>query len=133
MAQAPHRPSDESRQLAETLARYAVRQEAICAAVGVSLPTLHKYYREELDRGEADAQEQIGRALFDKAVIDKDTTALIFLGKTRLGLKETSRTEHTGANGGPIRTSEESPRELIERRLAGLKVVGGTDTDTEAA
>lgn len=132
MPQAPHKPTAETRKVAHTLAGYGIKQEIICKALGISLPTLHKHYRDELDKGDAQGQGKIGEALFQKAM-KGDTAALIFLAKVRLDFKETSRHEHTGADGGPIRTSEDSPRERVERRLAGLKVVGGTDADSSAA
>ena len=125
----PHEPTPKALRQVYALSRYGVPQDAICAAIEVSLPTLHKYYRNELDRGMAAALMKLGKALFERAVVDRDTAALIFLGKTRLGLKETSRVESTGADGGAIKV-EESPRERVNSRLARLKVVGGTDQDT---
>jgi len=48
-----------------------------------------------------------------------------------LGLAE--RSEISGPDGGPIETSEISPREIIERRLARLAATSATDEDPQGA
>lgn len=125
-----HKPTRVSRAVVKALSGFGLKQEDIARhpEVGVGLTTLHKHYREELDTGNSAALEKIGEGLFQKAM-NGDTTALIFLAKCRLGFKEISRVEQTGADGGPIQL-EESPRERIAGRLARLKIVGGTDADT---
>jgi len=129
MPRTPHQPTDESRRQVEALSGYGMPRERICDVIGVSWPTLLKYYDRELALGDAKALSQIAKAAFERGVIDKDTSMLIFLCKTRLGWRDVQRVENTGPNGGPIQI-EESPRERITRRLAGLKVVGGTDGDS---
>ena len=85
-----------------TLSGYGVRHEIICHDIQVSLPTLYKYYREDLDTGDSQAQGLIGQSMFDRGTKDKDTTALIWLTKTRMGWKDTSRVEFTGPDGKAI-------------------------------
>ena len=97
-----HKPTAKDRKTAEAMSGYGIRQEVIACVIGVSEPTLRKYYRKELDRGDGEMQEKIGKALFDKAIVDKDTASLIFLAKTRIGLREVSRVENTGPNGEPV-------------------------------
>ncbi len=125
-----HKPTKVSRAIVKALSGFGLKQEDICKhpEVGVGMTALHKHYREELDTGNSAALEKIGEGLFQKAM-KGDTTALIFLAKCRLGFKEVSRIENTGADGGPIQL-EESPRDRIARRLARLKIVGGTEADT---
>ncbi len=125
-----HKPTELSRKIVKALAGYGLKYADIAQHpdVAVSLPTLHKYYRAELDEGNSAALGLIGEWLFAKAR-GGDTASLIFLAKCRLGFKEVSRIENTGADGGPIQL-EESPRERIAGRLARLKIVGGTDADT---
>ena len=91
--------------MCEAMSGYGIKQEVIACVIGVSEPTLRKYYREELDRGDGMAQAKIGEALYEKAVISKDTSCLIFLAKTRIGLREVSRVESVGPNGEPIAMS----------------------------
>ena len=124
MPRIAHKPTEEGRHQVEEMSGYGVRQEVICKVMRVSLPTLHKYYRDELDAGDGRAQVAIGEALFEKAVIGRDTASLIFLAKVRLGFKETSRVENTGADGGPIQVKEGDVRERITRKLNRLRVVG---------
>jgi len=64
------------------------RQEAICAILGISVPTLLKHYRLELDNARDEANAAVGGALFTKAMLG-DTTAMIFWLKTRARWKET--------------------------------------------
>ena len=54
-----HQPDDKSRSLARQLAGVGVPQNDICIIIGVSKPTLHKHYREDLDRGLAEALKMI--------------------------------------------------------------------------
>ncbi len=97
-----HKPTAKDRKTAEAMSGYGIRQEVIACVIGVSEPTLRKHYREDLDRGDGMAQAKIGETLYERAVVDRDTTSLIFLAKTRIGLREVSRVESTGPNGEPI-------------------------------
>ena len=124
MPRIAHKPTEEGRRQVEDMSGYGVRQEVICKVMRVSLPTLHKYYRDELDAGDGRAQAAIGEALYDKAVVGRDTASLIFLAKVRLGFKETTRVENTGADGGPIQVKEEDVRKRIAHKLNRLRVVG---------
>ena len=124
MAQAPHEPTDKTRDKARLLSRYGVPQEQIAADIGVSLPTLHKYYRQELDKGMMEANSLVAESLFKKARGDgpQSVTAAIFWLKARAGWRDTHAVELTGKDGGPIRTEaeQESARDRIARRIARL-------------
>lgn len=67
----------------------------------------------------------------DQAAIPGNPTMQIWLGKQMLGQKDISRVEQTGADGGPIQIEEADVRDRIAGKLARLRVVGGTDTDTQ--
>lgn len=103
----PFAPTAEQRQLVAHLAGFGVPQEDIRMLIlkkdgkPLSLPTLEKYFRQELDTGELKANAQVAGALYKKA-IGGDTTAMIFWLKTRARWRETNRLELTGANGGPM-------------------------------
>lgn len=106
MPRAPHEPTPASRKQVEALAAYGIPQDAICKVVGVSLPTLHKHYRDELDTAMSKANARVAESLFKKATGDgtQSVTAAIFWLKTRAGWKETVVNEHTGPGGGPVQT-----------------------------
>ncbi len=101
MPRIAHKPTDKNRGIVEAMSSYGITQEVIAKRIDIGVTSLNKYYREELDRGDGMAQAKIGEALYEKAVISKDTACLIFLAKTRLGLKEVSRVEATGPDGKP--------------------------------
>lgn len=84
----PHKPTDKTRDLVRQHAIVGTRQESICAILGISVPTLLKHYRQELDNARDEANAAVGGALFNKAM-SGDTTAMIFWLKTRARWKET--------------------------------------------
>jgi hypothetical protein len=86
--QKAHAPTDEARKLARSLSGLGVPQDDICVILDVTKPTLHKYYRSELDRGLAEANAKVAESLFKQA-ISGNTTAAIFWTKARMGWRET--------------------------------------------
>ena len=83
MAQKPHKPTPESRQLVECLAGVAGwRHAEVAQQLRISEPTLRKHYAAELRRGTVMAVGRVAQSLFQKA-IDGDTTAAIFFLKRR--------------------------------------------------
>lgn len=99
----PHQPTEHSRVQVKTLAAVGIRHEDIASKLGISVDTLTKYYRQELDEGRIDANAQIGKSLYEQAKAG-NTTAMIFWLKTRAGWKETQVNELVGANGAPLLT-----------------------------
>ena len=87
MANRAHKPTAESRQQAEMMSGVGVPQEDIALLLGVSLPTLHKHYRGDLDRGMAKANARVGQSLFQQAV-NGNVTAAIYWTKARMGWTE---------------------------------------------
>jgi len=96
----PHKPTPEDRKQVEILAGLGIPQDQIGRLIqgGIDDKTLRKYYAAELVDGVAKANSQVSKSLFQKAVAG-DTTAQIWWTKTRMGWKDTSRVEHTGADG----------------------------------
>ena len=86
----PHQPTEATRKQVKALAAYGIPQEEIGKVVGVSKPTLERHYREELDRGELEANAKVAESLFKKATGDgsQAVTAAIFWLKTRARWKE---------------------------------------------
>lgn len=81
----------------------------IAAEIGIGVDTLRKLYKEELDAGKIRADNVLRQTLYQIAVGKKDEqgnyivepnlTALIFLSKVRLGLKETKAVEMSNPDG----------------------------------
>jgi len=62
-------PTDEQRLLVKKLAAAGATHEAIALMVNIRSPkTLRKHFREELDRGTAEANAKVAGALFNKAM-----------------------------------------------------------------
>jgi hypothetical protein len=95
-----HKPTDESREEVRRLAGFGIPAEDIGLVIGVTRPTLIKYYRTELDDGVAKANAHVAGFLFNQARAG-NVTAQIFWLKTRARWKEPP-VEHTGEDGGPI-------------------------------
>lgn len=95
-----HEPSKATRELVQLHSSIGTRQEVIASILEISVPTLEKHYRKELDEALARANASVGGALFNKAVKDKDTSAMIFWMKTRGRWSE--KVELSGPDGGSI-------------------------------
>lgn len=100
-----HIPTDEKRAIVRALAKYGVRQHDIAVQIGVTTGTLVKYYRDDLDAGMAEAAEGLAKTAYQMAM-DGDVRMMIFLLKTRLGYRETTRIECSGPDGEPIKTEQ---------------------------
>lgn len=97
----PHEPTDEMREDVKKYVRVGIRQDLIASILGISVPTLEKHYRKEIDEATALANAAVGGALFEKA-INGDTVAGMFWMKTRAGWRERSGVELSGPDGGSI-------------------------------
>lgn len=96
----PHEPSNATRELVQLHSSIGTRQEVIASILEISVPTLEKHYRKEIDEALARANAAVGGALFNKAVRDQDTSAMIFWMKTRGRWSE--KVELSGPDGGSI-------------------------------
>jgi hypothetical protein len=79
------KPTDEQRLLVKKLAAVGTPHEEIACMVKIRSPkTLRKHFREELDRGTAEANAKVAGALFDNAM-KGDTNAQKFWLQSRAG------------------------------------------------
>lgn len=86
--------------------------DQIAILVGISVSTLQRHFRAELDEGRAQVTATIGAKLIAQALAG-DKASMIFFLKTRGGW--TQKHELVGKDGGPIRTfdlSAYSPDQL---------------------
>ncbi|MSQ98118.1 MAG: hypothetical protein EXR85_02295 [Xanthomonadales bacterium] len=101
MAQKPHKPTDDLREQVESASGLGLPHDQVCALIGISDETLRKYYGPELGMGKAKASAQVAKSLFNKAVQQGDTTAMIWWTKAQMRWAETQRHENSGPDGGP--------------------------------
>jgi hypothetical protein len=97
-------------------------QMQIGMGMGISMPTLRKHYRHELNTGEVDMLAAVSRNLHHIAVDREDprsAVAAMFIMKTRAGWRETNRTELTGAGGGAVKL--EAVPMTVNPRLLSLE------------
>jgi hypothetical protein len=84
-----HLPTEATRGLVKGCVACGASQESICSLLGhIALPTLYKYYREELDTAMVRANVTMAQALFNNGVKSNNVTAQIFWLKSRAGWVE---------------------------------------------
>jgi hypothetical protein len=131
MATPRHQPTDRTRKQVEDLAGFGLTQPQVCRVLGVSLPTLLKYYRAELDAGAAKATAAVAETLFQKAV-SGDTACMIFWLKARAGWSERTIVQG-GKDAEPIRVEADvgaaaaAALGALMEQLAAAKARGGDD------
>lgn len=83
-----HEPTPQTRAEVSALTSFGNNQEQIAAYLKISVDTLTKNYRHELDTAAMAANAQVANKLFRKAVDENDITAQIFWLKTRARWRE---------------------------------------------
>ena len=80
----PHEPTEENRRKVSMLAGLGLPLEHVARVIGIDFKTLDKYYREEIDKGKAEAHAQVVGCLF-QSIKKGNVVAQIFWLKTQLG------------------------------------------------
>lgn len=103
MARPPHKASEDARKTVRLLSGFGIPHDQIAAEIGVSPPTLHKHYQEDLDAGTRQANARVAQSLFKKATGEgsQSVTAAIWWTKARMGWRGES-VEVTGKDGAPF-------------------------------
>jgi hypothetical protein len=83
-----HQPTEATRQTVSLHATVGTKQDVIAEILGISVDSLQRHYRTEIDTSREKANASVGGALFKKAM-GGDTTAMIFWLKTRARWRET--------------------------------------------
>lgn len=78
-----HIASDENKKTVKMLVAFGIPQASIALKLGVSVDTLDRHYRYELDMGLHEAVEKVAGTLFKKATVDEDVKAQQFFLRTR--------------------------------------------------
>lgn len=84
------KPTDDQRKTVDGMAAYGVPEAAIAQVIGISVKTLSKYFREELDTAHIRANLAVAQSLWRKATGEgpQSVTAAIFWAKARMGWRE---------------------------------------------
>lgn len=89
-----HVPTPESRKQVAAMISFGIPQEEVCKVIGVSVKTLYKYYREEIDTAAAKANAKVASMLYTKCM-KEDTASIIFWLKTRAKWAEKNEVDLT--------------------------------------
>ena len=84
----PFEPSQEQRRMARAMAGLGLPQEQIALLLEIDAKTLRKHFRDDLDRGMAEANVKIAQSLFNMATTGNNVAAAIFWMKARAGWRE---------------------------------------------
>ena len=91
MAAEAYKPTDEVRKTVSELTSFGVPQENIARIIGISVPTLVKYYRDEIDLATDKANAEVAKTLFQMAKSGETPSATFFWLKTRARWRETDK------------------------------------------
>jgi hypothetical protein len=111
MARAAHQVEEPQRRQVEAMAAYGIPEHDIARVLSIDPKTLRKYYRDELDLGEAKANAQVAGFLFNAAK-NGNVTAQIFWLKTRARWKEPAVDHKVTAAVGVLDMGKYSDTEL---------------------
>lgn len=116
----PHIATAENKKLVAAYMIAGLSQEQAARSLGISVDTLDKHYRHELDNAHADAVAGVGGTLLQRAMAG-DTSSMIFYLKTRGRWSETQRLEHSGPAGGKIEVEQSQTAASLLSALAAAK------------
>ena len=82
-----YKANDRDRAQVKALSGFGLDQDQISSVIGISRPTLRKYYRKELDAGVVLANAKVAESLFKQATDQNkpNVVAAIFWMKARAG------------------------------------------------
>jgi DNA-binding CsgD family transcriptional regulator len=83
-----HEPTDKTRAEVYALTSFGNTQEEIAKYLGITVDTMAKHYRAEMDSAVIRANAAVARALYNKATAQDDLSAQIFWLKTRARWRE---------------------------------------------
>ncbi len=128
-------PTQEQRQNVEAMVGFGIPQTDICLLIRnretgkpIDKTTLELHFADEIATGATKANAKVASSLFKDATECPDHRARVaastFWLRMRSGWKDTSVVEHTGKDGGPIKTENaqhiiSAALDKIAARLAG--------------
>jgi hypothetical protein len=125
MSQKPHEPTEKDRLAVETMAGHGIAQMDIARVIGVSISTLSKWYRDELETGAVKANSRVAQSLFDKATGNGNgsVAAAIFWLKCRARWSEATSAE--------AYVGKKAQLEQAAKNAGGADSVWAGDLETE--
>ena len=108
-----HLPTDISRAEVTALTSFGNTQEEVALYLEISVDTLTRHYRRELDTAVVKANAMVARGLFNKATKQDDLSAQIFWLKTR-GRWRTADNEFAGIDYRNQKDELESLKERVD-------------------
>lgn len=101
-----HEPTDQSRAIVHRAAGLGLTREQIAVLMGIGPTILNKHYHYELTTAVAFLNFNVANNLYSMAINQNhphSARSAMFWMKTRAGWRETTRHEHVGEGGGPVR------------------------------
>lgn len=94
----PYEPSEKDRVMVKTMSGFGIPDYEIARVLGISPPTMRKYFDLELATGHVEANAKVAQSLFKKTQGDGSgaVVACIFWLKTRAGWREHDRGDEPG-------------------------------------
>lgn len=130
----PHVPTEQTRAMVRGMAGCGSVQEGIACVLGITVDTLVKYYRTDMDRAIVEANAKVAGSLYKNAVTHMSVSAQVAWLKMRAGWREPNIHELTGRDGeaimlvtGVVRDSEN------QNETAPVRRIGVYDIDADAA
>ncbi len=153
MANTAHEPTETTRRLVQALIAHGATKAEAAREIGVSIPTMDKYYRDEVDTSYQKANRRLAQTLYDTAtkppvlrdrngqiVYDEPgvpaldynshtyVSAMIFASKVRLRLSEVHDINiNTGQAAG------DAAREQLARAIDRLAAAAGAGESAQGA
>lgn len=90
-----HEPTEETKRLVAMLYANGCTQDVTAAVLEISVPTLWKYYKKELEVGRDERNARVAGALYENAMAG-DVRAQMFWMKTQAGWRETNNLHLSG-------------------------------------
>lgn len=109
-----HVPTEENRKRVAELAGLGLPLVHVARVIGIDAKTLDKYYRDEIDKGKAEAHAQVVGCLF-RSIKKGNVVAQIFWLKTQLGWQGDGSQATAQKMPRPVfSVTEEPPRDESE-------------------
>ncbi len=102
-----HKVSEEFKLKISALKSFGTPNEDIANYLGISLDTLKKFYKYELDTAQVRSNAEVANKLYKKATVDEDLTAIIFWLKTRARWSTEDSKQNKEVNEEVIREMKE--------------------------
>jgi hypothetical protein len=131
--QPKHAPTDDQRKIVTMAAMIGTPHHDIAPLIGISIKTLLRHYRKELDISKTSATVKVGGTLYNAAV-SGNVTAMIFWMKAQAGWRDVHIVKHGGDEQGvpiahAIATSEITDEDAMKAYLQLIAKSEPEDSD----